>query len=130
MKKINSLTTHNLFDGSDVDLYSLNFKIYVENLGIEFKVSEFSDERFRKESLKEYIDEEQFNQIIEHKNFNSSNFPKDNLTYKSENDLPIDYIIKEGYLFLFEIGEYQYTRFKLNINSIWKLDDSIPRIQK
>lgn len=109
MTKLN-IDKEKLFDGLEDEFYSKKFCIEIKESKIEFIVFEITPNKLYKTEFKNQLDLVDSEFIIN----------KEENIYKNIENLPLYYLIKNNYFFLFALGEYQSGRYMMYLESIWK----------
>lgn len=124
LRNINASTSSKrLFDGLEKDFLDKTFVIEVPGLGIVY----FKDEEFNTyqgidfQEIKENLNKQSFKLLLETGEFKIGS-SSDLGYYKTEEHLPLEYFIKNGYLFVFTFGEKQPSRWILVLDGIWKIN--------
>ena len=111
MIKKNETTRQKLFDGDEQECLKEIFEI--ENHKI--RLINFCNNPLR--DLKKELADEIFETIVIENNFNVKNSFMEK--YRSEEELEVHYLKKDGRLYLFSYGEFQPGRYMLFLESIY-----------
>lgn len=104
-------TKQKLFDGDEGECLQKVFQIDDHKITL----ADFYNSPLR--ALKNEIDAESFDKVIEESKFNLNN--SYNEIYKSEEGLEIHYLIKNEMIYLLSYGEYQPGRYMLFLEGLW-----------
>lgn len=110
MKKA-KITESVLFDGTQKELYTKEFKIETETDNLSFTVESFS-----KNYLSNFDKNTVLNEILK-----VGEYTKVDDEYFTEEEMMLYYLEKNQYLLILSYGEFQPSRFVVNLESVWKI---------
>lgn len=115
MREYNSIKREKIFDGIESEFLKKVFKQNIDGKIISFSARDFYNNPLR--DLKNEISNNEFDMLISTEKFSKEKNFFEN--YKSQENLNVYYMVKEGKIFIISFGEFQPARFLIFIESIW-----------